>query len=213
MITVKIKEDTNIEYFLMNMVDILNYSNSLLIDSYRMLLTKNNKEFIFINRNKFLRKTQIALFKLGIIELCKLFGRKQTNHFSLYNIETLAAKFDIKFNLSIEHLNNPDVMKKISLLHEMRNQHFAHTDLHFQFDKKNGKRNMNEIKFYFDDAFNLINIAELIIEELYDKLNLKRDSEILNNENDADLFLTKQKEQFDKVCKTTTTWVFQKNFL
>lgn len=197
----KIVYDKKLEYVLSNMADILNYSNSLLKDSYRMLLTKNNKEFIFIHRCKFLRKTQSAFFKLGVIELCKLFGNQRTNYFSFYKIQSLFSDANETNISTMTYLKDIKVVKKIKFLEELRNQHFAHTDLHIEFKKENGKRNIHEIKFYFDDAFYLISTAELIIAELYEKLQEKKNSKILNEKNEADIFLTTQLELLNKVGK------------
>ena len=185
------------------MTDILNYSNSLLEDSHRMLFTPTSEEFSLVNRSKFLRKTQIAFFKLGVIELCKLFGNQRVNHFSFYTIENLfpvANKPDI---LTMTHLKDNEVIKKIKLLEELRDKHFAHTDIDIEFKKENGKRNIYEIKFYFDDAFYLINTAELIIAELYEKLQEKKNSKIINKENDADIFLITYLELLDRIGKNT----------
>src|ERR1039457_4873631 len=186
----KVVNDKKLDYVLSNMTDILNYSNSLLKDSYRMLLTNTNKEFIFIHRSKFLKKSQLAFFKLGVIELCKLFGNQwSSNHFSFSKMKILFPVVNESNILTMTYLKDIEVVKKIKLLNELRNKHFAHTDLQIEFAKKNGKRSIYKIKFYFDDAFFLINKAELIIAELYEKLQEKKNSKIINEENDADIFI------------------------
>jgi len=181
----------DIEYTLRKMADILNYSYSLLNDSYRMLITSTNTEFKVIHRNKFLRKVQITFFKLGIIELCKLFGNPRNNHFSFYKLESTFPSINKSTILNISMLEEFKIKNKITLLEEFRNKHFAHTDLDIDYSKEKGKRSIYEIKFYFKDAFQLINIAEIIIEELNQKLIGKDNIPILNKENDANDFILK----------------------
>lgn len=197
----KILNDKKLEYAFSNMADILNYSNSLLKDSCRMLLTKDNNEFIFIHRCEFLRKTQSAFFKLGVIELCKLFGNRKTNHFSFYKMESVFPDANEANISTMKSLHEMEVVKKIKFLEELRNQHFAHTDLHIEYENIKGKRSIYEIKFYFDDAFYLINLGEAIISELYEKLQQNKIHKIINKEIDAEIFLTTQLELLDKVSK------------
>lgn len=197
----KILNYKKLEYVLSNMVEILNYSNSLLKDSHRMVLTKNNNEFTFIFRCEFLRKTQSALFKLGVIELCKLFGNRKTNHFSFYKMSSLFPDANEANISTMKSLHEIEVVKKIKLLEELRNQHFAHTDLHIEYENVKGKRSIYEIEFYFDEAFCLINLAEAIISEFYEKLQQKKIHKIIKKQIDAEIFLTTQLELLDKVSK------------
>lgn len=196
------KYDKKLEYVLLTMTDILNYSNSLLKDSYRMLFTAISEEFSFVNRSKFLRKTQVAFFKLSIIELGKLFGKPRNNHFSFYKIESSFPTAYQSSILTMSYLEDNEVIKNIKLLEELRDTHFAHTDFDLEFKNEKGKRNIYEIEFYFKDAFFLINIAELIITELYVTLNVKKCSTLINKENDADIFLTNQIGLLNKIGKT-----------
>jgi len=80
-------------------------------------------------------------------------------------------------------------------LKELRNQHFAHTDTDiisvFNPDRK--KRNkIHEIRFYINDAFYLIGIAEKIIIEINEKILGITKNYILEEEKDAELFLSNQ---------------------
>lgn len=186
-----------IEYTLLKITDILNYSYSLLNDSYRMLITSTNNEYKFINRNKFLRKAQIAFFKLGIIELCKLFGNPSNNHFSFYKLESTFPIINKDTILNINRLEEEEIKNKIILLKEFRNQHFAHTDLDIDYSKAKGKRSVYEINFYFEDAFQLINIAELITDELNKKFIKREGISVLDKRNDADDFISKQMRLLD----------------
>lgn len=196
------KYDKKLEYVLLTMTDILNYSNSLLKDSYRMLFTPTSEEFSFVNKSKFLRKTQVAFFKLSIIELCKLFGKPRNNHFSFYKIESSFPTANESTISTMSYLKDNDVIKNIKLLEELRDNHFAHTDFDIEFKDDNGKRNIYEIKFYFEDVFSLIKIAELIMTELYENFNVKKRGTLINKENDADIFLTQQLELLNKIGKT-----------
>lgn len=196
------KYEKKLEHVLLTMTDILNYSNSLLKDSYRMLFTPTSEEFSFVNRSKFLRKTQVAFFKLSIIELCKLFGKPRNNHFSFYKIESSFPTANESSILTMSYLKENEILKNIKLLEELRDKHFAHTDFDIEFKNEKGKRNIYEIEFYFKDAFSLINIAQLIITELFETLNVKKRSTLINKENDADIFLINQLGLLNKIGKT-----------
>jgi len=193
--------NNELEYRIINMANILAYSNSLLKDSYRMLITNTNGEFKIVHRSRFLRKTQLAFYKLGIIELYKLFANeKKNNQFSFKRIIKL---FNNEINgqiISILILEEVEVISKIESLSDLRDKHFAHSDLDVEFDE-NGKRNIHKIKFYFDDAFRLIEIAEKIIIEMYEKIIGQNNVVITNEEKDAEMFLTNQLDLLNKVAR------------
>ena len=73
--------------------------------------------------------------------------------------------------------------------------------MHIEYENIKGKRSIYEIKFYFDDAFYLINLAEAIILELYEKLQQKKIHKIIKKEIDAEIFLTTQLELLEKISK------------
>ena len=191
--------DKELRYRISNMAQILTYSNSLLKDSKRMLITLTSEEFSFINRNRFLRKVQSAFFELAIIELCKLFAKgiepkkksqRIKNHFSFEQVKIL-FKDKIEQNISaITQLEDHTIIRKIDCLRELRDQHFAHSDLDIEYDTKRGKKYIHQIGFYFTDADDLMDIAEKIIIEMYDKLLGQHKVAIRNNETDAEIFLT-----------------------
>jgi len=185
-----------LEYRIEVMESILVYSYSLLKDSDRLLTTPIKGEYRVVKTSRFLKKTRLAFYKLGIIELCKLFGQATySNQFSFY---LLKKDYDLEFKCivsSLSILDEDNFKNKIKLLKELRNQHFAHTDTDiisvFNPDRK--KRNkIHEIRFYINDAFYLIGIAEKIIIEINEKILGITKNYILEEEKDAELFLSNQ---------------------
>ncbi|MEP2240417.1 MAG: hypothetical protein ABJI22_18770 [Maribacter sp.] len=91
------------------------------------------EERSYLQNNSFFRFIKVAMFKLAVLEICKLIGRGRNDHYSLYKTHIKFQKENIsKFNsdeqliLLISDLETKeDAVQKLLTL---RNKFYAHTD-------------------------------------------------------------------------------------
>ncbi len=178
--------------------EILIDCRKLTYDSYYMCVTKTNTKHIIISREKFLKRVRESFWTLAIIELTKLYSKNNRNdHFSIPFLikKLLNSSFselissdklkELEINFTI-----PNIKTRIDKLKELRNQHFAHTDI----DPDN---NIYDIEFYFDDSIFLIEKAEKIIEFLSLKILSKPIVFSKYEGEEMESFFDKHKEYID----------------
>ena len=158
--------------------DILSYSRHLVVDSYHMLHTETSEKFSTISRNKFLVRVRDSFWKLGVIELAKIYGKSpESDHYSLPLLISALRKqhkfSDWNAKISSDELKNlkhsigtNQIKESIRKLLIVRNKHYAHTD-------KDHLGCFHDIKFHVENCFGLIEVAETIIETLSEKFSLQ----------------------------------------
>lgn len=143
-------------------------------DSYYMLNTTRQEEFLVVNRNSFLARTRVLNWIMCVLELSKLFGNKKTEDFSLIKIlnkmkhDFKNAEWNNKISIKeldemMSSLGSNDIQEKIQNLKKMRDEHYVHKD-------KKPTKELDQIKLYYPDIEYLINVAGSIIQSLHVKI-------------------------------------------
>lgn len=154
-------------------IEIISDAKVLVNDSYFMLVTDTSEKFTLVSRDKFLRRVQLSFWKLAIIELTKLFGSKKDD----FRLDSLINQMINNFNNSewSAYISKDDLNKLKALLdssetgikkknlREIRDEHYAHTDI-------TPSNHIDAIKFFYDDFKYLMNRAEYIVNELMNKV-------------------------------------------
>lgn len=177
---------------LIYIVEIILDVKKLVNDSYRMLMADSSEKFTLISRDSFLTRVRNSFEKLAVIELTKLYGSKSDNYrldallndlLSNYkNSEWTHSISKVDLDDLLSHLNDDEMHSRKVKLKELRDQHYAHRD-------QNPKNNVHDIRFYYSDFAYLLRVAELIIDELMQKIfELPSSFKIYEGE-DADNFL------------------------
>ncbi len=178
-------------------ISILNNSKILERDSYIMIMTDNSEKFTIVDNNEFLKNVRISLWKLSIIELHKLFGGKNDDFKISKLLDDISSELkksewrncitENEINNIKQYLQSPETIEKIANLNDLRNQYYAHTD-------KKPKKNIYDIKYYYDSSNYLIQLADNILEQLMIKL-IDKNFKILKYEGEnATNFLEQQSE-------------------
>jgi len=118
----------------------------------------------------FIRRIRIAFWRLGVIEIAKLFQKSKNQHYNLANyLEELIRNYDeygwIKeipldmLNNWLSQLNSQQVKNVIDRLCIQRDNFFAHTD-------KNPRIKLENAQLTFEEVEDLINLTESIIYDL-----------------------------------------------
>ncbi|MBW8050091.1 MAG: hypothetical protein FVQ77_07090 [Cytophagales bacterium] len=154
-------------------IEIMSDAKVLVTDSYFMLVTDTSEKFTLVSRDKFLRRVQSSLWKLAIIELTKLFGSKKDNLRLDFLISQMINNFknsEWSAYISKEDLNklkalldSSETAIKKKNLREIRDEHYAHTDI-------TPSNHIDAVKFFYDDFKYLINLAEYIVNALMNKV-------------------------------------------
>jgi hypothetical protein len=131
---------------------------------------ETTEEKVAAAENFIIRRIRIAFWRLGIIEIAKLFLKSKNQHYNLIQyIEELISNYDeyswiqnLPKNKLIDWLELLNSNKIKSIRHRIsiqRNKYFAHTD-------KNPQIKLDSVKINFDEIDTLINLTESIIFEL-----------------------------------------------
>ena len=120
--------------------------------------------------NLLVKRIKVAFWRLGIIEISKLFQKSRSQHFNLIdyltnlieNYENYDWIMDFpKSQLSdwLEKLNSPEILKTRRKIDTQRNKYFAHTD-------KKPKIELKDSIIEFKEIHQLLNFTEEIIFKL-----------------------------------------------
>jgi hypothetical protein len=135
----------------------------------------------------FVRRLKIAFWRLGIIEISKLFQKSRNQHYNLIDyLKDLHDNYDnypwmknfpkAKLNEWLERLNSERILTTLRKIDIQRNQYFAHTD-------KNPIAELKDSIIEFQEINELIDFTEEIIFELKEKcLDVHLDMEIVGME-------------------------------
>lgn len=141
---------------------------------------ETNEELIASN-NTFIKRLEKAFWRLGIIEIAKLFQKSRNQHFNLIDyLEELINNYEEytwiqnlsknKLHEWLTSINSKEIKTIRDKINIQRNNYFAHTD-------KKPVLELNKAQLTFNDINQLIKITEEIIFEL--KLNcLKTHSDL-----------------------------------
>lgn len=175
---------------------ILNRGGQFLLDSHSLLMTESSAEFTLVNRNRFLSRVRDNFWVLSIIEFYKIYGGKNDDYrlhklinLLKHNYSSSEWKTQITLQEIIELealLNDNETVSRITKLHELRNQHYAHR-------QKNPNNNSHQIGFYAEDLNELYKLAILICNKLIEKL-FKEESFSYKIDYSASEFLKQQIE-------------------
>lgn len=197
------KNINEIEINIERITDIINNAKILMNDSYKMLITDSSIKFSLVNRNKFLSLSRDSFWKLGIIELAKLYGSRN-DHFRLefflkdlignYNDANWRDKMELsELNSLLSNCLIQEVRNKTEKLKELRDQHYAHTD-------KIPSNHLTKVQFYFTDFIFLLELAEKIVEILSTKLLNKTQIFKQYGGENVDAFLNDYIENLNKLA-------------
>ncbi len=157
-----------------NMFNILQLARQHVYDSKSLICSDTTEEHLTIRRSKFLMRTQVSLYILAIIETSKIFGR-DGDYYNLHKVINIVKHGyqSVKTKISKEQIadfenqiNSEKVKKSISKLHELRDEHYAHSD-------KTPQNDVHGVGLYYDELLEIIELAEKICctlsEKLYDE--------------------------------------------
>jgi hypothetical protein len=178
------------DYFANELEDILHihfYAKYYIKDVKYLNNPDTSEEAEAVIENHYIKRIRIAFWKLGIIELAKLFHKSKSQHYNLFDyIHSLILAYDTyqwmqgiekeKLKGWLEELNCERIKCIIHKVCVQRNKYFAHTD-------KNPDTPLRNVLLSFNDVEELLKLTELIIYDL--KLNCLRidtDFEILGHE-------------------------------
>lgn len=149
--------------------DLIQSARYSLMDSYHMIHTPTSELFVLVNRDKFLSRTRVQLWRISVIELCKVFSRSRNEDFRISKLlRDVVTRYDdinwknhIKSDVDAfsEILDSSSISSIVDDLIELRNQHYAHSD-------KSPNKHHHEIKLYYEQMLTLILLAEQIVDKL-----------------------------------------------
>lgn len=131
---------------------------------------KTTEEVIAAADNFIIRRIRFAFWRLGIIEIAKLFLKSRNQHYNLLDyIESLIYGYDTyswiqglekeKLEGWLIELNSESIKAVRDKISVQRDNYFAHTD-------KNPHRKLTSVQLSFDDVDKLLSLTETIIFEL-----------------------------------------------
>jgi len=135
-------------------------------DAYYLNNPDSIEETVIANSSSFIKRTRYAYWFVAVIELCKLFGKKNDN-FSLYKLlNILCNNFKSSEWYSIQNLqtikdlqgkiNSTEIQTLINNLHGIRDKYYAHSD-------KNPEKSLEEYTPEFLEVDKLIELSKQII--------------------------------------------------
>lgn len=161
------------EYFETELENILNihFDAKYYLEDVKYLNNpESNEEKIAAVEYFIIKRIRIAFWRLGIIEIAKLFQKSRSQHYNLINfLEELILNYDqyawihdLPKNMLEEWIGILNSEKLLSLrerIRVQRNNYFAHTD-------KNPKIKLSNVQIEFEEINTLISLTESIIFQL-----------------------------------------------
>jgi hypothetical protein len=142
-------------------------------DSYYLSNPDTDEERTIANSSSFIKKTRYAYWFITVIELCKLFGKKN-DHYSFYKLlNTLcnnlkSSEWNTSHKLQLikslqERINSNDISLIVNNLHGIRDQYYAHSD-------KSPEKSLEEYTPNFQEVEKLIELGKYILTSLANEL-------------------------------------------
>lgn len=153
---------------------------------------ETTEEAIVIVDNFIIRRIRFSFWRLGIIEIAKLFLKSRNQHYNLLDyIESLIFGYETypwiqrikrdKLEEWLKNLNSERIKSIRDKISVQRDNYFAHTD-------KNPHRKLSSVQLSFSDVDELIKLTESIIFELkVNCLSVHTDFEITGMERVGDI--------------------------
>jgi len=137
------------------------------------ILKPDTTEEIVASENEFIQRLLRSFWRLGIIEISKLFLESTNQHYNLisylkeliqnYNeYEWINGLQKTKLEEFLNLITSKEVSTTIEKIKIQRDKYFAHLD-------RNPKFKLKEKQILFEEIFKLLNITEEIISELSNK--------------------------------------------
>lgn len=152
---------------------IIRSAQQRIYDSQRILLLDTDEQDQIIRPNKFMYRAYESFWILAVIGTYMLFGSDNDDYRLQKLINYLRNSYrnsEWKNDITLHEINElaaqlsaPDVVEKTKLLHEARNQHYAHK-------QKSPNRHWGDIDLYYEGMDYLLKVAETFCDSINRKV-------------------------------------------